>query len=215
MAGSEPNQSVALLLFSRICRIGRSDPLLRPLPTHAEALERGADRLAGDALTGDPFGTTDRRRQIERSETRRLAEGARRLVDHGAQPFRCTRIEGGGDPVGAGRPLGQGSKDGLVEGVDGVADGLVVAAEVRGDPRCTFAARGGAEDLAAAQGEGIGRTQPGHQCIAFGIRQRADEDWSSHTGEATTLPTISSETIRARSRLRVDMRVLNRIAAEG
>ncbi len=67
-----------------------------------------------------------------------------------------------GDPVRAGRSLGQGIQSRPVEGVDRIAHRLVVAAQVRGDLRGTLAMRGGEDDLTTAQREGIGSTQPGH-----------------------------------------------------
>jgi len=166
--------------------------LFRPLPTHAEPGERDPDRLARDPLIGDPLGEAHLRCQIERPEAGRLVEGAWRLVQEDAQPFGSHRIKGD-DPVGAGRSLAQGVPPPPVEGMDRVADGLVVAAQVRGDLRSALAARGGEEDLATAEGEGIGRAESDRQCLAFGIHQRADEDRRSHAPQDTTFTMTSSD----------------------
>ncbi len=70
--------------------------------------------------------------------------------------------------------------------MDGVADGLIVATEGVGNPHGALTARGGKEDLAAAQGEGIAGTESGGQCVAVAIGQGTDEDGCTHTGEDTT-----------------------------
>jgi len=164
-----------------------------PLPAHPQPSECDPNRLARDLFIGDPLGETNLRRQIERPETGRLVEGARRLVQEGAQPFCRSRIEGDSDPMGTGGSLAQGVQPGAVEGMDGVAHGLIVAPQVRGDLRRALAARRGEEDLATTQGKGIGRVESGGQDGAFGVRQRTDEDRSSHDRQDTTFPTTSSD----------------------
>src|SRR5690242_14418981 len=96
--------------------------------------------------------------------------------------------------MGTGGAFGQGVHPRPVEGMDRIAHRLVVAAQVRSDLRGTLAPCRGEEDLTTAQGKGIGRTQPGQQGVAFGIRQRADKERSSHDRQDTPFPTTSSET---------------------
>ena len=85
-----------------------------------------------------------------------------------------------------GRPVG-------VEGVDGVADRLVGAAERPGDRRDGLAAGAGEHDLAAAQGEGLGRAQAGLQGLALGVRQGTHNERSLHAPECTPWPSILAE----------------------
>ena len=68
-------------------------------------------------------------------------------------------------------PGRQGGRPVPREGVDGVADRLLVAAEGAGDGGHVLAAGAGQQDLAAAQGEGRGRAQAGLQGLALGVRQ--------------------------------------------
>jgi hypothetical protein len=97
---------------------------------------------------------------------------------------RC--VEGGMDAMRTGGSLAQRRQSGLVEGMDRVAHGLIVATESVGDPRDTLVPRGGEEDLATTQGERRGGVQPGGQCVAFAVRQGTDKDWCWHGREHTT-----------------------------
>ena len=109
--------------------------------------------------------------QIERPEARRLVESARRLVDERTQPFARPRRRRRWRSVRAGRAFGQGVQSAPVEGMDGIAHRLIVAAEGNGDPPGTLLPGGSEEDLATPQREGIGGAQPGSQCVAFAVRK--------------------------------------------
>src|SRR5438309_4397799 len=65
----------------------------------------------------------------------------------------------------------QGVQAALVEGPDGVAHRLGGASQLPTDRRWGLAARTGQEDLAATQGEGIGRAQARLQGVALGVRE--------------------------------------------
>jgi hypothetical protein len=103
------------------------------------------------------------------------------LVQERPQPFGGGGVEGDGDPMGTRGAFGQRVQSALVEGMDGIAHRLVVAAEGVGNPPGALVPGGSKEDLAATQGKGIGGAQPRRQCVAFAVRQRADEDWCTHT----------------------------------
>jgi hypothetical protein len=82
-------------------------------------------------------------RQVERPDAAGLAEAAGRLVDDLAQAGAPGRGEGRIRLVSARGALGQAGHALLVEGVDGVADGLVGAAEAAGDGGGALAAGAG------------------------------------------------------------------------
>ena len=71
----------------------------------------------------------------------------------------------------------------LVEGVNGVAGGLGIAAQRVGDLVSILAPIAGDEDLAAAQSEGIRRAQSRLQGVALGVVQGTHEYGSFHTLE--------------------------------
>jgi len=71
----------------------------------------------------------------------------------------------------------------LVEGMDGVARRLRIAAQLVSDLVGVFAPLAGEQDLATAQGEGIRRTQACLQGLALGVGQGTHEDRSFHAME--------------------------------
>jgi hypothetical protein len=84
---------------------------------------------------------------------------------------------GGARPRGPGREAGEATG---VEGPEGVEGGALGAAEVAGDAGGVLALVAGEQDLAAAQGEGVGGVQAGAQLGALGLRKRADKEWWMH-----------------------------------
>ena len=82
----------------------------------------------------------------------------------------------GGSPQRTGKPL-------PVEGVNGVAHRLGVTAQRAGDVVGILAPVAGEKDLAAAQSEGIRRTQARLQSLTLGVSQGTHEYWSFHTSE--------------------------------
>jgi hypothetical protein len=71
----------------------------------------------------------------------------------------------------------------LVEGVNGVARGLRIAAQRAGDLVGILAPFAGEQDLTTAQSEGIGRAQACLQGFTLGVAQRTHEYGSFHTPE--------------------------------
>jgi hypothetical protein len=67
------------------------------------------------------------------------------------------------------------------EGVQGVADGLDTTAQGGGDSGGALALVAGQEDLAAAQGEGVGAAQALSQGAAFRSGQGSDKQRWFHT----------------------------------
>ncbi len=74
----------------------------------------------------------------------------------------------------------------LAEGVDGMANGLLVARERLGDAGDGFPTRGGRQDLAATEHKGIRRTQPGSERLVFLFGKVADKKAWFHGPEYTT-----------------------------
>src|SRR5262249_1149919 len=83
--------------------------------------------------------------------------------------------------LGPGGLFGQASQPRGVEGGNGVAYRASGAAQIRGNEPGPLAGGAGQEDLATAQGEGIGRTQAGLQLLPLGGSQRAEKEWWMHT----------------------------------
>jgi uncharacterized membrane protein len=64
--------------------------------------------------------------------------------------------------------------------VDGIADGLLVATEIPGDPGDVVAARTGGDNLTAAEREGIRGAQAQFHRVALDIRQRTRQQRRLH-----------------------------------
>lgn len=71
----------------------------------------------------------------------------------------------------------------VVEGVDGVACGLRIAAQLVSYLVGIFAAVAGEQDLATAQGEGIRRAQSRLQRLTLGVAKGTHKDRSFHALE--------------------------------
>ncbi len=100
-----------------------------------------------------------------------MAEVAGTVMDQRLQPLQPRLVETDMDGVVATGPLLQRVQAALVAGADRVAHGLGGAAQVLGDGRWPFAAGAGQQDLAAAEGEGIGRAHACLQDIALVVRE--------------------------------------------
>jgi hypothetical protein len=101
-------------------------------------------------------------------------------VEHLPQEFGAPLVEGVAGPSGA-RGLGrEGIQAPLVEVVDGVAHGLLPAAEAPGDPRGILSPGARQQDLASAQGESVFRAQPGLEVFTLLFGERTYKDWSFH-----------------------------------
>src|SRR5262245_47601010 len=122
-----------------------------------------------------------------------MAEVAGAAMQQVAEPFDLGAGERGMDGMRARRPLLQRRRPPLVEGVDGVAHGLVVAAQGTGDRQRWLAPAAGEQDLAAAQHKRIGGPQPGVERGTLLVGQGSDKDRWFHTTQDSALPMASSE----------------------
>ena len=105
-------------------------------------------------------------------------------MKHPPQSLGPLRIEGPMNGVWAARSLPECLFETLlVELVDGIARRLRVAAQAAGYLVGVLAPVAGEKYLAAAQGEGIRRTQACLQGLALGVTQGTHKDRSFHTSE--------------------------------
>src|SRR5262249_30826855 len=140
-----------------------------------EAVEGEADGLAAEGAGGPALLEADLGGQVECPQAGRLAEAAGGLVQQGAQVVVVSLGPGGADgPGSAGLGTQAGQAFGL-EGVEGVAHGLGRATEGSSDLGGAPSLIAVQEDLAAAQGKGVGGTQPQTKGFAFGVGQRPHE----------------------------------------
>jgi hypothetical protein len=93
----------------------------------------------------------------------------------------------------------QGGTSLLVELVDGMANGLFVAAERLRDAGNRLPASGCQQDLAATKHKGIRRTQPGAQRLLFLLGKVSDKNAWSHRSQYTTFRITSLENALGKS----------------
>src|SRR5215471_9255611 len=93
-----------------------------------------------------------------------------------------------GCPLGGRGVAWQGCEPLGIEGVQDIADGLVVAAQGLANHAGRLTTGTGKQDLTASQHKGIGRAQPLLQGVLFVLGQWTDIDRFSHTKEYTTFP---------------------------
>src|SRR5215204_1251728 len=171
-------------LFSCILRIWGSDPPLGPLPAHSQPRKRCPEGLARDPLFGEPFFEADLGSHLQSPKATVFAELARILVKHLPQSLSLLRIE---SPVNSMRMLRAWPKcfrePLLVEGMDGVACRLRIAAQLVSDLVGVFAPVASEKYLATAQGEGIRRAQACLQGLTLGVADGTHEDRSFHRVE--------------------------------
>src|SRR5919202_35708 len=181
--------------FSCVGGIGTGNPVLGAFPAHLELFEGIANGLAADLARVDAFGIGNFGHQVQGPDTRRIAEGARALVQQRPQLLAADRIEhrvrapmrGGGAGRQDGQPVG-------IEAMDDIAHGLVVAAEAGGNHAGVLAAGAGEEDLAAAQDKGLRRAGASGERLLFGGREGSHINWASHVRYRTTFPIALLET---------------------
>jgi hypothetical protein len=147
--------------FSAVGGIGAGDPMFGALPAHPEPLEGRAHRLATDVAAGNALCDANLRRQREGPEAGRLAKGPRALVQQAAEALPPPLVQDGLGWVRT-RRLGLESRcTPVVEGVESMADGLIVATQSVSDDGGVRALGTGQQDLAAADGKGLGRVEAG------------------------------------------------------
>ena len=91
----------------------------------------------------------------------------------------------------------QGLQPGLVEGMDGIKDGIGIAVQLGRNPRGPLAIGAGEQNLAAAQHESVTRAQPLHQGGSLIVCQRSNEDrCSCHAWHHNTPIALSVTALR-------------------
>src|SRR5215203_1309546 len=171
--------------FSLVLRIWGSDPALGPLPAHSQSRQSSPDGLASYLLLREALFEAHLGGEIQRPHTRVVAELPGFVVQKLPQSLGLFgTLEG---PVNGMRTFGALPKclrkSLLVESVYGVAGSLRIASQLVSDLVGVFASGAGEQDLAAAQGEGIRRTQACLQGLALGVTQGTHKDRSFHTSE--------------------------------
>ena len=138
-------------------------------------LERSADGFVADLARGDALGEADFGGQFEGPDAARLAEGARALVQQRAQAFASLVGEHSWSGVRTRRFGLQGGQTALRKIVNGVADGLVVAAQGTGNRSGVLAVGAFEQHLAATGAEATRRVKTGFQGDAFVGAERSDK----------------------------------------
>jgi hypothetical protein len=139
-------------------RGGTGQPVFGPFPAGLEGRQGLAHGLAADAPWRDPFGSSHLGSKVEGPATARCAKGARALVEQ-----RLALLAPGWSEHGVrrlrrrGRLALQRRQAPPMERLEGVAHGLIVAAQRRGDEAGVLPTGTGHKDRAAAQDKGIGR----------------------------------------------------------
>src|SRR5215217_4824057 len=167
--------------FSLVLWVGAGYPAFGSLPAHSQPREGGPDGLATDLPLGEPFFEADLGSHLQSPKATVFAELARVLVKHLPQSLSLLRIV---SPLNSMRLLRTWLKRFreplVVEGMDGIARCLRIAAQLVSDLVGVFAPLAGEQDLATAQGEGLRRTQACLQGLALGVGQGTHEDRSFH-----------------------------------
>jgi len=125
----------------------------------AQALQSPAHARHRRFVGDNPLLETDSGCQFQGPEATVEAKVAGTAVQECFQLLGRFDREGGSESMGTRRTLFEHGESGCVEAFDRIANGLVVATQVRSDRRCTLATGGSQQDLAASQHEGIRRTQ--------------------------------------------------------
>jgi hypothetical protein len=146
------------VFFPGVCRVGTGDPVFGPFPPRLEHGQGLANGFATDTPWGHPHRVHHGGRQVESPHTGGFAEGARALMEQGtpwlASGRRIDRVWG---PRWRRRVASHGREPPGMERLDGVAHGLIVAAQGLGDDTGVLARGAGSQNLAAAHHTRIGR----------------------------------------------------------
>ncbi len=124
-----------------------------------------ADGLDAERPGSPAAFVADLTEQGERPRAARLAGEAGTLMQQQVELLVVAGVEQGLGGLGPGGLLGQASQPLGVEGGNRVAHRASGAAQVGSDAPGPLAGGAGQEDLAAAQAEGVGRTQAGLQLL--------------------------------------------------
>src|SRR5918993_592450 len=176
----------SLAFFSFIQGVGRGDPAFGPHPPDSQkARERSPNGLPRDRPFNEPLLKGNLCRHLQSPEATLAAKLPRRAVEHLPQGLSLLSIlESSMNGVRMLRSRLEGlGKSLLVEGVDGVACGLRIAAQLVSYLVGVLAPGAGEKYLATAQREGIRRAQACLQGLTLGVAQWTHKDWSFHALE--------------------------------
>jgi hypothetical protein len=169
-----PAESGGRAVFvSSIGRIGAGDPVFGPLPRHPQAAEGQPNGFVADQPRGEALGNTDLGGQRQRPAAGGRAERAWALVQQRPQGLAGASVDDGGRGVGSGRLWLQRRKTARVEGMNGIAHRLVGAVQMACNRGRRRPLGTGAEDLAAAYGQGGRGPESGLQGGPLVRRERA------------------------------------------
>jgi hypothetical protein len=143
--------------FSEVCGIGTGDPVLGSRPADTEACQLPANGFPTDGPVREALDRRRRGHPRQRPRAGGVAKGARTLGQEGASRFAASRIEGrmGEPPWRRGAARQNGHAVGI-EGINDMADRLIVAAQGFGNHAGGLAPGTGQQDLATAPHQGIG-----------------------------------------------------------
>ena len=106
-------------------------------------------------------------------------------MQEGAEALKRVCVETGVDGMGTGGARLEGLEAALIEVMDGVADGLVIAAQSASNGGRGLSFGAGEKHLAAAQGKGGGRAQSSFESCAFLRREWSNKQRCLHTHKYT------------------------------
>lgn len=186
--GGLPEQlSGHVVFFGGIVWIGAGDPVLGSLPRDGERGQRGTYGFVADEMRSNTLGKADFGGECERPNTGWFAKGARTLVEQGTELVATLSIENGCIGKRARRFEFDSAQTVSVEGVDGVANGLVAYVKVYGNRSSMLACSAGKKHMAAAHSKADWRMQSSFECCLFVRCQRTNKKWCLHTSYDSTL----------------------------
>lgn len=159
-----PNQDDRLLdgsagplpFFSQVIRVGAANPVFSPLPAFPQLLEGLADGLDAYLMGAQPLLEAHLSSPFQGPEAGRLVEVAGALMQHLSEGLPAGVVEDGPEGLGAGGLSVETSHSLAVKGMNDVTCHLWGAAHSFSDLLWGLALAAGQDDLAAAEGKGIG-----------------------------------------------------------
>jgi hypothetical protein len=154
--------------------------VLGPPPGDAQALQGQADGLAREHARGPAPAVADGGQAVEGPQAGGLAAEPGAVVQQVLQGRGVGLGQRGPGGVGPRGLLPQAGQAVGLEGAEGVAHGPLGAAQVAGDVPKGLALVAGEQDLAAAQGEGVGGAKAGAQGGTLRGGEGTDKEWWMH-----------------------------------
>ena len=168
--------------------------MLGPLPVDPQTSECLTHCLDADGADHPAKVHTLLDQEIECPEAGLEAEIARRTMQQCFEHLgRHVCAEHGREMMGTARSSLESVQSLLVEGMNGMANGLFVAGESLRNTRSALSAHGCQQDLTATKHKGIRGAQPGAERLAFLFGKVADKNAWFHVSEYTTSRITSLE----------------------